>query len=231
MSERLETDICVIGGGSGGLVVAAVAAQLGVPTILVEKHKMGGDCLNTGCVPSKALLAAAHAAEEGRRAGRFGVSFGSPRIDADGVFGHVAKTIAAIAPHDSVERFEGFGVRVIQAAASFTGPREISAGARTVRARRFVVATGSGPFIPPIPGLSETPFLTNETIFDQRSLPEHLIIVGAGPIGIEMAQAHSQLGARVTVLEMLSMLPNDDADLVDILRARLKDQMRSFPPG
>ncbi len=224
MSPCLETDICVIGGGSGGLVVAAVAAQLGVPTILVEKHKMGGDCLNYGCVPSKALLAAAHAAEGGRRARRFGVSFGSPKVDARGVFGHVAKAIATIAPHDSVERFEEFGVRVIKAAASFTGRREISAGAHTIRARRFVVASGSGPFVPPIPGLSETPYLTNETVFDQESLPAHLIVVGAGPIGMEMAQAHRQLGARVTVLEMFSMLPNDDPELVDILRRRIKDE-------
>ncbi len=224
MNDHVETDICIIGGGSGGLVVAAVAAQLGVPTILVEKDKMGGDCLNTGCVPSKALLAAAHAAEGGRRAGRFGVSFEKPRIDGAGVFGHVAKSIATIAPHDSVERFEGFGVRVIQAAASFTGPREISAGAEIIRARRFVVATGSGPFVPPIPGLSETPYLTNETIFEQASVPEHLIVVGGGPIGIEMAQAHRQLGARVTVLEMFSILPHDDPELVEILRARLKGE-------
>ncbi len=152
-------------------------------------------------------------------------------MDGRGVFGHVAKTIAAIEPHDSVERFEEYGVNVIQAPASFTGPREISVGDTTIRARRFVLATGSGPFVPPIEGLSETPFLTNETLFEQDSIPEHLIVIGGGPIGLEMAQAHHRLGARVTVLEMFSILPNDDSELVEILRARIKGEGMDLREG
>ena len=131
------------------------------------------------------------------------------------------RTIAAIAPHDSVERFEGLGVKVIQAAARFTGPRTIEAGAHTIAARRFVLATGSSPFVPPIDGLDAVPFLTNETIFELDTLPRHLMVIGGGPIGIEMAQAHRHLGAQVTVLEMASIMPRDDPELVDILRARL----------
>ena len=221
MSDPLKVDICVVGAGSGGLSVAAAAAQMGARTALIEKGKMGGDCLNYGCVPSKALLAAGHAAEAARRGGRFGVGGGTPTIDSAGVYGHVRRTIAAIAPHDSVERFEGLGVKVIQAAARFTGPRTIEAGAHTIAARRFVLATGSSPFVPPIDGLDAVPFLTNETIFELDTLPRHLMVIGGGPIGIEMAQAHRHLGAQVTVLEMASIMPRDDPELVDILRARL----------
>lgn len=224
MTERIDADICILGAGSGGLTVAAVAGQLGVSTVLIEKHKMGGDCLNYGCVPSKALLAAAHAAAGARGAHRLGIELGSPNINGDGAYGHVASAIAEIAPHDSVERFEGFGAQVILAAARFTGPREVEAGDYTIRARRFVVATGSGPFVPPIPGIGETTHYTNETIFGLDRVPGHLIIVGGGPIGIEMAQAHRQLGAEVTVVEMASILPNDDPELVDILTKHLTDE-------
>ncbi len=221
MADELKVDICVIGAGSGGLSVAAGAAQMGARTVLIEKGKMGGDCLNYGCVPSKALLAAGHAAEAVRRGGRFGIDGGEPTIDSSGVYGHLRRTIAAIAPHDSVARFEGLGVTVIQAAARFTGPRTVEAGGRTVAARRFVLATGSSPLVPPIEGLAAVPFLTNETIFELDALPRHLIVVGGGPIGIEMAQAHRHLGAQVTVLEMASIMPRDDVELVDVVRARL----------
>ena len=221
MTETVETDICVIGAGSGGLTVAAVSAQLGVATVLVEKHKMGGDCLNYGCVPSKALLAAANTAATVRRASRLGIDFGEPALNGDGAFTHVQNAIAAIAPHDSVERFEGYGAQVILAPARFIGRREIEAGDYKIRARRFVIATGSGPLVPPIPGLAETRYFTNETIFDQKTVPRHLVIVGGGPIGVEMAQAHRRLGAEVTLLEMARILPNDDPELVDILRQRL----------
>ena len=222
MAKRVTADLCVIGAGSGGLSVAAGAAQMGASTVLVEKGRMGGDCLNYGCVPSKALLAAGHAAQAVRTAPRFGVDAGEPAVDAERVYGHVRDTIAAIAPNDSVERFEGLGVNVIQAEARFTGPREVVAGNTVITARRFVVATGSSPFVPPIPGLEAVPFLTNETLFERTGpLPDHLIVVGGGPIGIEMAQAHRHLGARVTVLEMGTILPKDDPELVAILRARL----------
>ena len=221
MSQRLEVVICVIGAGSGGLSVAAGASQMGASVVLVEKAKMGGDCLNYGCVPSKALLAAGHASQAVRGASRFGVAAGKPQIDGRAVFNRVQGVIDTIAPHDSVERFEGLGVTVIQAAGRFVGPQELHAGDRIIKAKRFVVATGSRAFVPPIPGLDETPFLTNESWFERDKLPEHLLVIGGGPIGIEMAQAHRHLGSAVTVLEMASILPNDDPELVDVIRTRL----------
>lgn len=217
----IAADICVIGAGAGGLSVAAGASMLGARTVLVEKGLMGGDCLNYGCVPSKALLAAGHAAEAVRGAPAFGVAAGPPRIDAARVHAHVRDTIAAIAPNDSVARFEGLGATVIQAPARFIGRRLIEAGDERIEARRVVVATGSVPMIPPIDGLDAVPYMTNETIFDLDALPRHLIIVGGGPIGVEMAQAHCHLGAEVTVLEMASLMPKDDEELVAVVRARL----------
>jgi len=221
MANVIAADICVIGAGSGGLSVAAGAAQLGARTVLIEAGRMGGDCLNTGCVPSKALLAAARAAQSAREAARFGVDAPAPAIDEARVYAHVRNTIAAIAPMDSVERFEGLGVTVIKAHARFTGPAEVAAGDARVRARRFVVATGSTPLAPPVPGLSDVPFLTNETIFERDRLPKRLVILGGGPIGVEMAQAHRRLGAEVTVLELAAILPRDDPELVAVVRDRL----------
>ncbi|HEV7267754.1 MAG TPA: FAD-dependent oxidoreductase [Falsiroseomonas sp.] len=217
----LHADLCIIGAGSGGLSVAAGAVQMGAAVVLIEKHRMGGDCLNTGCVPSKALLAAAHAADVVRHGGRFGVNGHEPAVDFTRVHAHVHGVIGAIAPHDSVERFEGLGVTVIRAAARFTGPREVEADGQRIRARRFVVATGSSAALPPVPGLAETPHLTNESVFDLTDLPEHLIVLGGGPIGIEMAQAFRRLGAAVTVLERASILPKDEPEAVAILRAAL----------
>ncbi|MBP3125820.1 FAD-dependent oxidoreductase [Thalassospira sp. ER-Se-21-Dark] len=222
MNKIITTDICVIGAGSGGLSVAAGAVQMGAKVVLIEKGKMGGDCLNTGCVPSKALLAAGHAAENARRASRFGVSTGPVEIDFGRAIDHVHSVIAGIAPHDSVERFEELGCTVIQAEARFTGPGEVVAGDTTIRAKRFVIATGSRAAVPPIPGLETVCYFTNETIFENRVRPEHLIIIGGGPIGLEMAQAHNQLGAKVTVIEMGTILPKDDPDLVAVVRDRIK---------
>jgi pyruvate/2-oxoglutarate dehydrogenase complex dihydrolipoamide dehydrogenase (E3) component len=211
----------VIGAGSGGLSVAAGAVQMGASVILIEKHLMGGDCLNTGCVPSKALLAAAHAAEACRSSTRFGLQGHEPVVDFAAVQAHVAGVIAAIAPHDSVERFEALGVHVIQAAASFTGRAEVMAAGQRIRARRFVVAAGSSPAIPPVPGLADIPFLTNENIFALKEKPAHLLVLGGGPIGVEMAQAFRRLGTRVTLIERASILPKDEPEAVAILRARL----------
>jgi pyruvate/2-oxoglutarate dehydrogenase complex dihydrolipoamide dehydrogenase (E3) component len=183
---------------------------------------MGGDCLNYGCVPSKALLAAAKIAESCRRAPRFGVTAGEPEIDFAAVHRHVHDVIATIAPMDSAARYEGLGARVIRATGRFTGPRELVAGDIRIRARRFVVATGSSPAVPAIPGLTTAPYLTNETIFDLTRRPEHLIVIGGGPVGIEMAQAHARLGARVTVLEAARILAKDDPELAEVLRLRLQ---------
>jgi pyruvate/2-oxoglutarate dehydrogenase complex dihydrolipoamide dehydrogenase (E3) component len=222
MSETIEADICVIGAGSAGLSLAAGAAQLGARTVLIESSKMGGDCLNHGCVPSKALIAAGKAAQSHRLAERLGIGFAAPEIDFRRVRAHVQGVIAAIEPMDSVERFEGLGVTVIQAAARFVGRREVEAGGRRVKARRIVVATGSKPLVPPIPGLDTVPFLTNETVFDRTELPDHLIVIGGGPIGCELGQAFRHLGARVSVIEMFEILPKDDPELVEILRGRLR---------
>ncbi len=221
MTKTLHVDICVIGAGSGGLSVAAGAAQMGASTVLIEKHKMGGDCLNYGCVPSKALLAAGHAAQAVRDAGRFGIQGQIKKIDAAGVYGHVRNTIAAIEPNDSVERFESLGVQVIEAEGKMAGRQEVVAGDTRIRARRVVIATGSRAFVPPIPGIDEVPYLINETIFDLAEIPKHLIVIGGGPIGIEMAQAHKQLGADVSVLEMFKIMPKDDAELVDAVRKQI----------
>lgn len=223
MAEQLRADLCIIGAGTAGLVTASVAARLGARTVLFERGRMGGDCLNYGCVPSKALLAAARAAKAVRQASRFGVNTAPPEIDFAAVMRQVHGAIAAIAPQDSVERFEGLGVRVVQAEARFAGAREVTGGGLSVRARRFVVAAGSSPAVPGIPGLDRVPFLTNETIFDNEVLPRHLIVIGGGPIGLEMAQAHRLLGSDVTVLEAAHILPKDEPDLVADLRRQLQD--------
>lgn len=221
MTNRIRADICIIGAGSGGLSLAAGAAQLGCKVVLIERHRMGGDCLNYGCVPSKALIAAAAHAESARRGPAFGIHTGDPAVDFPAVMRHVKDVIAAIEPNDSVERFEKLGVHVIRAEARFTGPAEVEAGKDRISASYFVIATGSSAFRPLIPGLATTPCLTNETVFDNTVLPGHLVIIGGGPIGMEMAQAHRRLGARVTLLEGRTVMPKDDAEAVAIIRKRL----------
>lgn len=223
-----KVDVCVIGGGSGGLSVASGAAQLGARTLLIEKGEMGGDCLNYGCVPSKALLHVAKVAQTIRTADRFGLTAHAPEIDFPKVMAHVQAAIARIAPHDSQERFEGLGVEVIRAEARFIDAHTVEADGRRIRAKFFVIATGSSPLVPALPGLTaeaqgeRLPFLTNENLFQQTSLPTHLAILGGGPIGIEMAQAHRRLGADVTVIEQApSILGRDDPDLVAVVRDRL----------
>lgn len=220
--DTIETDICIIGAGSGGLSVAAGAVQMGGRVVLIEGAEMGGDCLNAGCVPSKALIAAAKQAHAMTTGAAFGITPVAPQIDFAAVMDHVAQVIAGIAPVDSQERFEGLGVQVIRAWARFTGPDMVEAGGHRIKARRFVVATGSRPFIPPIPGLDALPYLTNETIFAQRTRPEHLIIIGGGPIGMEMAQAHQRLGSKVTVVEGAKAFGHDDPDAAAVVLARLR---------
>ena len=192
---RIETDLLVIGAGSGGLSVAAGAAQMGADVTLVEGGEMGGDCLNYGCVPSKSLLAAAKVAHGQAQAAPFGIADVAPTVDYAAAMGHVQEVIGRIAPHDSQERFEGLGVRVIRAWARFVSEREVEAGEARIRARRIVIATGSSPAVPPITGLETVPYLTNEPLWDLRERPGHLIVVGGGPIGMEMAQAHRRLVA------------------------------------
>jgi pyruvate/2-oxoglutarate dehydrogenase complex dihydrolipoamide dehydrogenase (E3) component len=224
MTRVLTPDICVIGAGSGGLSVAAAAAAFGVDVVLIEKGKMGGDCLNYGCVPSKALIASAKAAHHAAHSTALGVSVPSVDVDFQAVHDHVHGVIGAIAPHDSVERFEGLGVEVVQEAARFVDHRTVRAGDTDVRARRFVVATGSSPAVPPIPGLDTVPYLTNETVFGLTECPQHLIVVGGGPIGLELAQAYKRLGAHVTVVEAQTALAKESPDLAAIVLSRLRDE-------
>jgi pyruvate/2-oxoglutarate dehydrogenase complex dihydrolipoamide dehydrogenase (E3) component len=230
MSRGATPDLCVIGAGAAGLAVAAGAAQLGAEVVLVERGAMGGDCLNSGCIPSKSLLAAAKLADLGRRAAPLGVLYGAPRIDFAAVGESVAQVVAALAPNDSAERFEGLGVRVLRAQARFTDPRTLRAGETEIQPRRFVIATGSHPAVPPIAGLDAVPYLTNETVFANRALPDHLIVIGGGAIGIEMAQAHRRLGARVTVLDIGPLLPRDDPELVGLLANRFAQEGIALRP-
>lgn len=212
----------MIGAGSAGLSVAAGAAQMGAKTVLIEDGKMGGDCLNTGCVPSKSLLAAGKAAQRIRQANRFGISVGSIDVDYPAVHRHVHGVIAAIEPHDSQERFEKLGCRVIRARGRFVDRRTVEAGGYRIRARRFVIATGSRAAVPPIDGIDTVPFLTNETIFELTELPSHLLVLGGGPIGCELAQAFRRLGAAVTIVDQVTILPKDDSDAASVVRNALR---------
>lgn len=222
--EEIRADLCIIGAGSGGLSVAASTVQLGLKVVLIEKHKMGGDCLNYGCVPSKALIAAGRRAHLMRTSGAFGIAPVAPAIDHGAVQAHVRNVIAAIAPNDSVARFTGLGVHVIQAAAAFADKSTVVAGERRIKAHRFVIATGSSPAVPPIPGLDSVPYFTNETIFDNPQRLDHLIVIGGGPIGLELAQAHMRLGSRVTVLEALKALGKDDPELAEVVLSDLRSE-------
>ncbi len=213
---RLEPDLCIIGAGSAGLSLAAGAAQLGADVVLIEKGAMGGDCLNVGCVPSKSLIAAAHRAAAFRDSRAFGVNAAEPEIDAAAVRGHVEGVIAEIAPHDSVERFEGLGVKVLRTAAAFTGPDTVQAGGHAIKAKRFAIATGSRPAVPPV--LADVPHLTNETFFGVAPAFEHLLILGGGAIGCEMAQACRRLGVAVTLVTQGPILGRDDPDLAALVR-------------
>ena len=228
--DVLETDICVIGAGSGGLSVAAGAVQMGARVVLIEAGEMGGDCLNTGCVPSKALIAAATAAEAQRK-GFAGVAGRAPEVDFGAVKDHVRAVIEEIAPVDSQERFEGLGCTVIRAFARFVSPREVEAGGQRVQARRFVIATGSRPFVPPIQGVDRVPYFTNETLFQNREQPSHLIVIGGGPIGMEMAQAHRRLGSEVTVVEGARALGREDPEMASVVLDALRAEGVAFREG
>ena len=222
--NRIKTDICIIGGGSGGLSIAAGAVQMGAKVVLLEGHKMGGDCLNYGCVPSKALIASAKQAYAMSHGAKYGVGEVEAQVDYAAAKDHVHDVIATIAPVDSVERFEGLGVNVISEFGKFISKTEVQAGDTIIEARRFVVATGSGPFVPPIPGLEDVTHYTNENIFDLREKPKHLIIIGGGPIGMEMAQAHRRLGCNVTVIEGAKAFGKDDPEMAAIVLDNLRDE-------
>ncbi|MDP3491409.1 MAG: FAD-dependent oxidoreductase, partial [Phenylobacterium sp.] len=222
-AKTIKADLAVIGAGSGGLSVAAGAAQLGLKVVLFEKGEMGGDCLNYGCVPSKALIAAAAAAHEARHAARLGVHTSGVSVDFSQVMAHVRAAIATIAPHDSQERFEGLGVTVVREPARFLDARTVGSASLSVRARKIIIATGSSAAVPPIPGLDSVPFLTNETVFELTEAPSRLIVLGGGPIGVELGQAFRRLGSEVVIVEADQILGREDpaaaAIVVEQLRA------------
>jgi pyruvate/2-oxoglutarate dehydrogenase complex dihydrolipoamide dehydrogenase (E3) component len=215
-------DLAIIGAGSGGLSVAAAAAQFGQNVILFEKGKMGGDCLNYGCVPSKALIAAAKQAHVFRTSGPYGISAAEPKVDFKKVHAHIRKVIAAIEPNDSAARFEKLGVKVVLSAAKFRDAKTVESKDGIFSAKRFVIATGSRPAVPAIPGLETVPYFTNETIFENSVLPKHLIIIGGGAIGMELAQAYRRLGSQVTVIEAFEPLAKDDPELTAIVVESLR---------
>lgn len=220
--ETLRPDLCVIGAGSAGLSVAAMAASLGVSVVLVEKGRIGGERLHAGCLPSKALIAAAQRAHEVQRAARFGIEAGKTAIDFAKAHRHVKKVVAATAPLDSVERYRAMGVNVIEAEARFTGTETVLAGGQIIQARRFVIATGSRPAIPPIQGLEQVSSLTNETIFDVAEKPEHLVVIGGGAVGLELAQANRRLGSPVTLIEAGErLLDDEDPEMIAVIERAL----------
>jgi pyruvate/2-oxoglutarate dehydrogenase complex dihydrolipoamide dehydrogenase (E3) component len=224
-------DVIVIGGGAAGLTAAGGCALFGLDVALIEAREMGGECLNDGCVPSKALIAAAKRAQEARTPLRHGVMLSKPRVDWRGVHAHIHDAIAAIAPHDSQARFEEMGCEVFRDWAKLTGKHSVRVDGRTLSAPRIVIATGSRPALPPIKRLADVPYLTNETLFDLTERPEHLVVVGGGAIGMEMAQAFRRLGSMVTLVEPGPLLARDDADHVAIVRKAMEGEGVRFVPG
>ena len=216
-----DFDLAVIGAGAAGLSVAAGAAQLGASVVLIERGRMGGDCLNTGCVPSKALLAASRAVRGVSDAARFGVIADPPVVDWDRLRAHLSGVIAGLAPIDSEARLRALGATVIRGEARFLDPATISVDGRAITARRFVIAAGSRAAVPAIEGLDGVPYWTNETVFDLAERPAHLLILGGGPIGLEMADAFSGLGCRVSVVEAGRIAAREDPELADGLRREL----------
>ena len=221
-----KQDVAVIGGGPGGLVIASVAAQLGLRVTLVEKSEhLGGDCLHSGCVPSKTLINTARLAHRMRHAARYGLPPCDPHIDINGVLDRVDSVIARLQQHDDPERFRRYGCNVRFGAARFLNPHEITVNEEIIRAKRFVIATGSQPVVPPIPGIAEAGYDTNETIFKRRELPPRLAVIGGGPVGVELAQAFARLGSRVTIVEAADrLLPVADSEVSAALRQVLEGE-------
>ncbi len=218
-------DLIVIGGGAAGLVTSAGAAGIGARVTLIEQARLGGECLWNGCVPSKALIAAARAAHDGRQASRFGIDVDDVRVDFGRVLAWVREAQRRIAPHDSPERFRDLGVEVVQGTARFVGERALQVDGRALQAKRIVIATGSRPAVPPIDGLAAVPYLTNETIFSLDRQPDTLLVLGAGPIGLELAQAFARLGTHVRVIEAApQLLPREDSEIAELLGKRLASE-------
>lgn len=221
----VDYDIVIIGGGSGGLVVASAAAQLKAKVALVEKNRLGGDCLWYGCVPSKSFIHAAKVAYQVKEGARVGVYTEPPKIKFDEAMGHVHKAIAAIEPNDSPERFEGLGVEVIFGSGQFTDNKTFEVNGRKLTARAFVISTGSSPAVPPAEGLKEAGFLTNEQVFSLTEQPESLAVIGSGPIGCELGQSFHRLGTEVTLFASRDrLMPKEDPDAADVIEQQFKHE-------
>jgi pyruvate/2-oxoglutarate dehydrogenase complex dihydrolipoamide dehydrogenase (E3) component len=227
MPQLLTPDLCVIGAGPGGLAAAAKGAPYGVSVVLVERGRMGGQNLYTGSVPSKALLAAAKRVHDIQSAGEFGIKTGDLTVNHKVVLEQVQSVIQAIEPSVSAERYSGLGVDIIKADGRFTDPSTLEAGPASIKARRFIIATGSSPLVPPIPGLDRVPYFTSDTIFSHLHRIPHLIILGGDSVGLEFAQAFHRLGSEVTVIEGGPALPRDDGELkAHVLKALREEGIR-----
>ena len=219
---RAVYDLAVVGGGTAGLVSAMGAVGLGARVALVERHLLGGDCLNVGCVPSKALIRSARAAAEARRAPRLGVNVGTVEPDFGAIMRRMRERRAGISPNDSAERLQRAGIDLFFGNAAFTGGRTLEVAGRPLRFNRAVIATGSRPTAPPVPGLADVNYLTNETLFSLTELPRHLLVIGGGPIGCELAQAFAHFGSTVTVFDQAPhVLPQEDPDAASVVQRRL----------
>ncbi len=220
---KFDRNLIVIGGGSAGLVTSLIGAAVKAKVTLIEKHKMGGDCLNTGCVPSKALIRSARFVAQQRHAKALGMKSASVDFDFSDVMERIQRVIKTIEPHDSVERFRGLGVDVIEGEAKITSPYTVEVSGETLTTRNIVIATGARPFVPPLPGLGEVGYLTSDTIWELRKLPKRLIVLGGGPIGCELAQSFARLGSRVTQVEMADrIMGREDPDVSAVVAARFK---------
>ena len=223
--KRFDNNLVVIGAGSGGLVAALIAATVKAKVTLIERHRMGGDCLNTGCVPSKSLIRSAKMLSYAARAQEFGFKSATVEFEFGEVMERVQRIIKKIEPHDSVERYTGLGVNCIMGDATITSPYSVRVDDRLITTRNIVIATGGRPFVPPIPGLAEAGYYTSDTIWEIRELPPTLVVLGGGPIGSELAQAFGRFGTRVTIVQQAPhLLMREDADVVDLMQRQFADE-------
>jgi pyruvate/2-oxoglutarate dehydrogenase complex dihydrolipoamide dehydrogenase (E3) component/uncharacterized membrane protein YdjX (TVP38/TMEM64 family) len=223
--KHFDRNLVVIGAGSGGLVSAYIAAAVKAKVTIIEKHKMGGDCLNTGCVPSKALLRSAKFLSHVKRAGEFGFKSASADFDFADIMERVQRVVGKIEPHDSAERYTRLGVEVIQGEARILSPYEVTVNGRVLTTRNIIVAAGARPFVPPIPGLKELGYVTSDTLWELRELPPRLVVLGGGPIGSELAQAFARFGSRVTQVEMLPrLLVREDPEISELVAEQFRSE-------
>lgn len=219
--KHFDANVVVIGAGSAGLVSSIIAAGAKAKVILIEKHRMGGDCLNTGCVPSKAIIRSARIADYIKRAAEFGIDGAQGQVNFPKVMERIQSVVKAIEPHDSVERYTSLGVECVAGEAMITSPWTVQVGERTITTRSIVLATGARPFVPPIPGLDQVDYLTSDSLWDLRELPKRLLVLGAGPIGCELAQSFARLGAQVTVVDQAPrIMPREDEDVAELVMER-----------